>query len=186
MAKVDRDSKPETWITLEAAHPLVVAICVSPSLAGPWLVEKIAAKQVRVRWRAVCPAGESVSVEDFGQGRLPTINFADCSVTKLVIAPPETVAGFCSVALLGVEVVREDIEDIEAPRPAFPTPLPAEIPKQKPKDWVRIAKRNHPRRPGETHREWTKRMVTLMETAQVTSVWSEPNMERRLRDRDDD
>jgi len=115
VAKVDRDSKPETWITLQAAHPLVVAICVSPSLAGPWLVEKIAAKQVRVRWRAVCPAGESVSVEDFGQGRLPTINFADCSVTKLVVAPPETVVtGFCSVTLLGVEVVREDIE---APRP---------------------------------------------------------------------
>ena len=29
-------------------------------------------------------------------------------------------------------------------------------------------------------------MVALMETAPVTSVWSEPNMERRLRDRDDD
>jgi hypothetical protein len=100
-----------TWVSLQAAHPLILEICLSPSQAGPWLAGEIAAERVHVRWRMVHPASTTtVELESFWQGSLPAFDFVDCSVTKRVHAPPGTVVGFCQITLFGVEVVREEIE----------------------------------------------------------------------------
>jgi hypothetical protein len=187
MARADSKPTSVTWTPLCAAHPLIVKICLSPSEAGPWLVKQIAAERVRVRWRDVRPADPAV--KDFWQGSPPTIDFADCSVTKLVVAPPGTVVGLCPVILLGVEVVREDL--VEAQRPAFPsaiesvTPEPVAMTAEQKRRWLRTAKRARPRRPGETHRKWAEDMVTLQKTV-CTNVWPVVTMERRLRDKDPD
>jgi hypothetical protein len=110
MAKADRKSTPATWEPLHAVQELVVGICLSPSRAGPWLAEQIAAKQVRVQTRAVHPANtSSAEIERFWQGSLlPTLDFADCSATKLVALPSGV--GAYPITLFGIEVVREDIE----------------------------------------------------------------------------
>jgi len=59
---------------------------------------------------------------------------------------------------------------------------------EKPKDWLRISKRNHPRAKDETHHAWAKRQLKLMKDehalGKVRSVWTLENMIRRLRDKD--
>jgi hypothetical protein len=188
MAKADRKPTTETWVTLQAAQELVIEICLSASEAEPWLARQIAAKQVRKRHRAVRPASTSAAeIESFWQGSLPNIDFADNSATKLFPAPIEGTVALCPVTLLGVEVVREDIE---AQRAAFPVEpaasAPAATAKLKPGDWLRIAKRTHRRRQGESKTDYAVRLIGEMEKAPVAYVWSQETMERRLRDRDEE
>ena len=178
MAKADHQST--TWITLKEAQLLVVEICLSPSRAGPWLVEQIAAKRVRVRWRGVDPPG--AAVEDICPN--DTIDFADCSVTKLVVAPPGTVVGLCPVTLFGVEVVREDIEAQRALPSIEPiaTSVPVVMTAAQKREWLHKAKRKRRRQEGETHRTWAKAMIVLQREV-CTNVWPLETMERRLRDK---
>jgi hypothetical protein len=186
MAEADHNPKTETWGTLQAAHPLVVKICLSPSEAGPWLVKQIAAEKVRVRSRSVRPAGASID----WKGSPPTIDFADNSVTKLVVAPPGTVVGLCPVTLLGVEVVLEDIKalhlSIEPVTPESVTPKLVAMTAEQKRVWLRKAKRDRQWRPDEeTFREYAKEMTALQKTV-CSNPWSVQTMERRLRDKDED
>jgi hypothetical protein len=110
VAKAKDKPTAETWDTLQAAQPLIVKICLSPSQAGPWLAEQVfgAEKTVQIRWQKIDPL--DARIEDLGRGSLPTINFADNSIAKLVVLPPEAGAvGLYPVTLLGVEVLRESI-----------------------------------------------------------------------------
>jgi hypothetical protein len=109
VAKAENNPTPEPWCTLQAVHPLVLKICISPSQAGPWLAKLIfTTRQVRARWREVHPVSTSAAeIESFWRGSLPTLDFADNSATKFVIHPTEMAP--CPVILLGFEVVREDI-----------------------------------------------------------------------------
>jgi hypothetical protein len=110
VAKAKNKPTAETWDTLQAAQPLILKICLSPSQAGPWLAEQVfgTEKTVRIRWQKIDPL--DARIEDLGRGSLPTINFADNSIAKLVALPPEAGAvGPYPVTLLGVEVLRESI-----------------------------------------------------------------------------
>jgi hypothetical protein len=110
VAKAKNKPTAETWDTLQAAQPLILKICLSPSQAGPWLAEQVfgTEKTVRIRWQKIDPL--DARIEDLGRGSLPTINFADNSIAKLVALPPEAGAvGLYPVTLLGVEVLRESI-----------------------------------------------------------------------------
>lgn len=110
MAKAKDKPTAETWDTLQAAQPLILKICLSPSQAGPWLAEQVfgAEKTVQIRWQKIDPL--DARIEDLGRGSLPTINFADNSIAKLVVLPLEAGAvGLYPVTLLGVEVLRESI-----------------------------------------------------------------------------
>jgi hypothetical protein len=110
VAKAENKPTAETWDTLQAAQPQILKICLSPSQAGPWLAEQVfsAEKMVRIRWQKIDPL--DARIEDLWRGSLPTINFADNSIAKLVALPPEAGAvGFYPVTLLGVEVLRESI-----------------------------------------------------------------------------
>src|SRR5262245_23000505 len=186
MAEADSKPTSETWTPLSTVHEPIVEICVSPSEAGPWLVERITTEKVRVpgkvrvRWRSVRPAGASIN--DFWTGSPPAIDFKDNSATKIVVLPSEAATGLYSfvllgsVTLLGVEVVREDIKPIATPAPVVTLNR---------KDWFRIAKRTFPRRPGETKADYAAGLREEMKKAGITPVWSQENMERRLRDRDE-
>jgi len=190
MVEADRQCIAVTWITLKEAQPLVEEICLSPSRAGPWLAEQIFAKpqRVRMRHRGVHPASTSpAKVESFCEGSLPTIDFADNSVTKLVVAPPGTVVGLCPVTLLGVEVVLNDIKalhlSIEPVTPEPVTPKPVAMTFKQKMGWLRTTTRKHPRQPGEQQVEYAARMVKQMKEDGITPVWSQENMKRRLRDK---
>jgi hypothetical protein len=179
MAKAARKITPLTWIPLHEAHPLVIEICLSPSQAGLWLAEQIAAKRMRVRWRAVRPASTSaVEIEGFWQGSLPTLDFADNSATKLVIAPPGTVVGFCPITLLGIEIARQDIEPLLPVAAKKTADRPTIL--LEPKVWFEAARREHPQRRGEDLSAYAERLHGLMEAAPVKSVWSKTGIRRRL------
>jgi hypothetical protein len=109
VAKAENKSRVETWDTLQAAQPLVLKICLSPSQAEPWLAEQVfLTKLVRIRWQKIDPP--DARIEDFERGSLPTVNLADNSIAKLVVARPEDgVTGLYPITLLGVEVLRESI-----------------------------------------------------------------------------
>jgi hypothetical protein len=112
MAPAGRKSTP-TWTWVRDLEPLILEICGSPSYCGPWLVKQIAAGLVRWRARATLPPDEPL--DSFWQRSNPAIDFKDCKATGQVINPPETIVGFYPVTLLGLELVREDIEAL---RPA--------------------------------------------------------------------
>ena len=107
MAKAGRNSRPITWIWVRDIYPVVLEICGSPQYCGPWLVEQIATCQVRCRAKATLPPGEPLN--NFWQGSLPSIDFAECTATKLVVAKTPGVVGLVAITLLGLQVVREDI-----------------------------------------------------------------------------
>jgi hypothetical protein len=107
MAKADQQSTSITWTWIRDIHPIVLEICGSPQYCGPWLVEQIA--NCRVRWRAKAKRSPNAPLDNFWQGSAPSIDFAECTATKLVPAPPGTVVGLVSITLLGLAVVREDI-----------------------------------------------------------------------------
>jgi hypothetical protein len=121
VAEAENKSTAETWDTLQAARPLILKICLSPSQAGPWLAEQVfVTKLVRIRWQKIDPP--DARIEDFERGSLPTVNLADNSIAKLVVARPEDgVVGLYPITLLGVEVLRESIialrPGIEVERP---------------------------------------------------------------------
>jgi hypothetical protein len=110
VAEAKNNSTTETWTTPQAAHPLILKICVSPSLAGPWLAKQVfVTRQVRVRWQEMRPPSASAEVF-LRPDRLPTVNFPDNSVETWEPPSLESCAvGICPVIMLGVEVVREDI-----------------------------------------------------------------------------
>jgi hypothetical protein len=139
------------------------------------LVEQIAAKQVRVRWRAVRPA--SAAVDDFWQGSLPTLDFADNSATKLVVAPPGTVVGVCPVTLLGVEVMREDIEALQ------PGALQLPAAPMTPKECFARLKDQYPRQPGEDNPAYAERLYPLMRAQLGEDAWRLETLKRRVRDK---
>jgi hypothetical protein len=74
-----------------------------------------------------------------------------------------------------------------ASTPSAPAPAASDQ-GEKPKDWLRISKRNHPRAKDETHHAWAERQLQLMRDehalGKVRSVWTLENMIRRLRDKD--
>jgi hypothetical protein len=152
VAKAARQPTTQTWSTLQAVHPLVIEICLSPSQAGPWLVEQIVAERVQVRWRGVRPAG--ASVDDFWQGSLPTLDFADNSATKLVAGPPGSGIMLGSIVLFGVEVVREEIEML---RPAAVMPVSVSS-RLTAKAWVAEAVEHFPRKSQEGPGDYAARL----------------------------
>jgi len=48
------------------------------------------------------------------------------------------------------------------------------------KDWFATARRENPKRKGESADAWAKRLHGLMQTASVTKLWSEGTCRRRL------
>jgi hypothetical protein len=112
MAKARQDLTSVTWTLIRDIYPLILEIWVSPQYCASWLAEQIAGGRVRWRTKATRPPDEPL--DDFWQGSPPSIDFAECTATKLVPAPPGTVVGFFSVTLLVLEVAREDIEALGA------------------------------------------------------------------------
>jgi hypothetical protein len=63
-----------------------------------------------VRWRAKATLPPNEPLEDFWQGSPPSIDFAECTATKLAVLPSGAGAvGPYSITLLGLQVAREDI-----------------------------------------------------------------------------
>jgi len=115
MAKADQQSTSITWTWVRDIYPIVLEICGSPQ-CGPWLAEQIANSRVRSRAKATRPPDEPL--DNFWQGSPPSIDFEQCTATKLVPAPPGTAAGLASIILLGLAVAREDIEALGPPKQA--------------------------------------------------------------------
>jgi hypothetical protein len=115
MAKADQQSTSITWTWVRDIYPIVLEICGSPQ-CGPWLAEQIANSRVRSRAKATRPPDELL--DNFWQGSPPSIDFEQCTATKLVPAPPGTAAGLASIILLGLAVAREDIEALGPPKQA--------------------------------------------------------------------
>jgi hypothetical protein len=84
-----------------------------------------------------------------------------------VSAPPGTVVGLVSITLLGLQVVREDFE---AHRPI------------EPKEWFAAARRENPRKAGESVSDYARRLHKIMDEALVTKMWTEKSIRRRLYD----
>jgi hypothetical protein len=116
MAKADQQSTSITWTRIRDIFPIVLEICGSPQYCGPWLFEQIA--NCRVRWQAKATRPPDEPLDNFWQGSPPSIDFEQCTATKLVPAPPGTVVGLVSITLFGLEVVREDIEALGPPKQA--------------------------------------------------------------------
>jgi hypothetical protein len=115
MEKARQDLTSVTWTWVRDIYPLILQeICGSPQSCGPWLVKQIAAD--RVRWRSVDPPNEPH--DNFWQEPLPTIDFEECTATKLVVATTPGVVGLVSITLRGFQVVREDIEALRQPKQA--------------------------------------------------------------------
>jgi hypothetical protein len=133
-----------------------------------------------VRWRAKATRPGNEPLDNFWQGSPPTIDFKACTARKMVIAPPRTVVGFVYITLLGLEVVRENIEaQRTAPEPSkqIPTSL------LEPKDWFVAARQEHPRLSHERLTGYAGRLHEIMKKAPVTKLWSEKTIRRRLYDR---
>jgi hypothetical protein len=165
MAKAKLEPTSVTWIWVRDIYPLILEICGSPQYCGSWLAEQIAAGRVRWRPKATRPPNEPL--DNFWQGSPPSIDFAECTATKLVPAPPGTVVGLASITVLGLEVVREDFE---AQRP------------MEPKVWFAAVRHHHPRNAGESVTDYAHRLHKIMDEALVTKVWTEETIRRRLHD----
>jgi hypothetical protein len=166
MAKARQDLRSVTWTWVRNIYPLILEeICGSPQSCGPWLAEQIAAGRVRWRPKAVDPPNEPL--DNFWQDPPPTIDFEECTATKLVVATTPGVVGLLSITLRGLQVAREDFE---ARRP------------MEPKAWFAAARHHHPRNAGESVTDYARRLHKIMDEALVTKVWTEETIRRRLHD----
>jgi hypothetical protein len=166
MAKAGRKLTPSpgTWTLVRDLEPLVLEICGSRSYCGPWLAKEIAAG--RVRWRARAANSPDEPLDGPWQGPIPIIDLKDCTATKLVVAPPGTVVGICSVTLFGLEIVREDVEALRA---LFSR-------KEGLEEWVHAEMMRDPPKKGDrgyTRRLWGRRLdkaITLKTVQNLVSV----------------
>lgn len=117
MAKAQTKPTSVTWTWVRDIESLILEIYGSPQYCGSWLAEQIAAD--RVRWQAKATLPPNEPLDDFWQGSPPSINFAECTATKLVVHPTEV--ALVSITLLGFQVAREDIIAIHASLIAPPT-----------------------------------------------------------------
>jgi hypothetical protein len=105
MAKAGRQSTSISWVWLRDAYPDILKICGSPPLCESWFIEQVIAG--RLRWRA--KKSTAADNQKFWRNPSPTVDFAACSATRMVVAQSDAVLGFVTETLLGIEVVREDI-----------------------------------------------------------------------------
>ena len=73
----------------------------------------------------------------------------------------------------------EPREDADAPRQT----TPAERKLREPKVWLAKARKDHPQEQNERPAAYARRLYTLMQTADVTRVWSAKTLRRRLYDK---
>lgn len=118
---------------------------------------------------------------------------------KALALPPDVVQRFRELALspdarrrLRLEIpVEWDIppelvqaaEEVATPKPPAEPPPQEAPPVVAPiatKDWFAAARKDHPKRKGESGDAWAKRLHGLMQGAPVTKLWSKGTCRRRL------
>jgi hypothetical protein len=204
--KADDNSTPITLIPLSAARDLAVETLLSPPWAEQLIIKWLYLRRVRWQYEMVVGQpgpGRTLEQEAKALWAQPTRVLVDWreGCARRVTVYRKDRAGCLKparyITVIGIHVVREDIEHQRAQMPrtlvesvaSAPTLAPVSTLTAtnrrtvEPWDWFNKARRENPRHKDEKKAVWAARLTTLMEAdPTVKSVWKVPTMERALRE----